>query len=65
MPGTKLDGMVLVSKEWYERMLERDTADQCPFCGAVGKVAVQKTEGFYPRRGCLECNEWWEPVVAK
>lgn len=64
MPGIPLDGKVLVDKEWYERMLAQDRMDQCPFCAAVGKVQVQKTEGFYPRRGCTACNEWWEPVVA-
>jgi hypothetical protein len=34
-----------------------------PHCGSLRPPTVDHgDETFEPRRGCLDCNRWWEPV---
>ena len=44
----------------------------CPFCGSkrAPTISDEKTSGisgevFASRRGCLDCNTWWDPVVIQ
>ena len=48
---------ILVDKEWLENILQY--SEGCPFCGSMRKFIINKTKGFYDRKGCLDCNKWF------
>jgi hypothetical protein len=34
----------------------------CPFCGSDRDPIIKPAdEVFQERKGCLDCNQWWEP----
>ncbi len=59
-----LNGKSLVDRSWYEHaMFVLEGRGGCPFCGssrAPKVIPADKT--FHQRRGCLDCNRWWDPV---
>ena len=35
--------------------------DACPFCGSIRlPIETPGDEVFCPRRGCLDCDNWWD-----
>ena len=41
-----------------------DGITTCPFCKYVGPPYEDDGDDmFAARRGCLNCNRWWDPVV--
>ena len=56
---------VLVDAAWLAKIMDTDRYG-CPFCGSMREPIVKPgDETFYSRRGCLDCEEWWEPVKLK
>lgn len=56
---------IKVDKKWFdEMMLKLNVPEQfgCPFCGHTEPRTIEKADDgtFFPRRGCLECNQWFE-----
>ena len=37
----------------------------CPFCGSTKLHSKPETETFRERRGCLDCDNWLDPVRVK
>lgn len=33
----------------------------CPHCGSLRKPIMTEDETFLPRKGCLDCDQWWGP----
>lgn len=57
-----LDGnFVIVTRDWFNRVMSNYSvrAEGCPFCGSQREPTIDEKQGFYPRRGCLDCNRWW------
>lgn len=52
----------VVRTEWYTwatRLLSE--MKHCPFCGAEGLRVFEQADSE-PRRGCMACNRWVDPV---
>ena len=49
---------------WNTFLWKRDTIEGCPSCGSTRPPIIDRKSDFtfYPRRGCLDCDKWWEPV---
>jgi hypothetical protein len=62
-----LSGKMLVDASWYEFVMRAFKAEWgCPFCGSKREPQVQpESRDSLPRRGCLDCGEWWDPVRLK
>ena len=59
-----------VDEKWLERVMDKMLRPEqlgCPFCGHPRPriIATEECKTFYSRKGCLECNEWFEPVQLK
>lgn len=62
-------GLIVVQKKWYDLAIRALGGEfGCPFCGSKREAPYTKddpAEIALPRRGCLDCGEWWDPVVLK
>ncbi len=43
----------------------RCLSDGCPHCGGHNLIEKSADESFLARLGCLDCDEWLEPVKLK
>lgn len=43
------------------RPLVAPDATTCPFCGS-SNIKVSKQSGTHPQRGCLDCDQWLDPL---
>ena len=52
---------VEVDRAWLDKMMEY--SPDCPFCGSSNVKGLNIAgNDFLPRRGCLSCDKWLEPV---
>lgn len=69
MPLDKKDRIDLrkfSSKELLEELQLRGATGSLRYgcsCGSSRRVIVDRTKGFYPREGCLNCDRWDGPPI--
>jgi transposase-like protein len=54
--------LVLVLKDWLEY---QEITGECPFCGSDNLVTKPQDETLEARRGCGDCNRWFEPALCR
>lgn len=56
------DEMVLVLKSWFDY---QKICSECPYCGSNNCIEDPESDEFESRKGCGDCNQWFEPVLCK
>ena len=60
------ENTIIVSRTWYNDIVRNVTiCTNCPFCGSTNLIVHPGDETFMPRRGCLNCNEWFTKPELK
>lgn len=61
-PNVTIEGIeyVLVPKDTFDMLAL--ALEKCPKCGGEVFVLDRDSKEWHPRRGCVPCNIWFEPV---